>query len=108
MQAEYHFQRDEENQAYRLIGVATRLCLEKGLHDSANLLMQYPDDTQRAWIVKLFWSIYVLDRRWSLGMGRPFALQDRDIDASLPKPVNISSILPFTIANAYRMTTIPT
>jgi hypothetical protein len=34
----------------------------------------------------LFWSIYVLDRRWSFGTGMPFALQDSDIDPLLQKP----------------------
>ena len=50
-------------------------------------MKSFPDEQGRSWVVKLFWSIYVLDRRWSFGMGRPFALQDSDIDPALPQPV---------------------
>lgn len=35
----------------------------------------------------LFWSVYVLDRRWSFGTGLPFALPGETIDPRLPKPV---------------------
>ena len=41
----------------------------------------------------LFWSIYVLDRRWSFGTGMPFALQDSDIDPQLSKPDDRSPYL---------------
>ena len=48
-------------------------------------------DSQRPdvywWASKLFWSIFVLDRRWSFGTGLPFAMQDDDIDPHLPEPV---------------------
>lgn len=37
-------------------------------------------------ILRLFWSIYVLDMRWSFGTGMPFALEDSDIDPWLPEP----------------------
>ena len=48
----------------------------------------FPDVEERSWAIKLFWSIYVLDRRWSFGTGMPFALQDADIDPLLPEPVS--------------------
>ena len=51
------------------------------------------DDAERSETMMLFWSIYVLDRRWSLGTGMPFALQDADIDVSLPKPEESSPYL---------------
>lgn len=47
-----------------------------------------PDNEERSWAIKLFWSIYVLDRRWGFGTGMPFTLQDDDIDPSLPEPVS--------------------
>jgi hypothetical protein len=37
--------------------------------------------------VRVFWSVYALDRRWSFGTGMPFAFQDADIDPLLPEPV---------------------
>ena len=37
-------------------------------------------------VLRLFWSIYVLDMRWSFGTGMPFSLEDSDIDPWLPEP----------------------
>jgi hypothetical protein len=37
-------------------------------------------------VLRLFWSIYILDMRWSFGTGMPFALEDTDIDPWLPEP----------------------
>ena len=90
LQAEYYFQQDEENQAYRTIGIASRGCLEIGMHRRQTLIKAFPNEDERSWAIKLFWSIYVLDRRWSLGTGMPFALQDSDIDPNLPEPVSCS------------------
>lgn len=39
--------------------------------------------------IKLFWSIYVLDRRWSFSTGMSFAFQDSDLDPKLPNPVGL-------------------
>lgn len=47
----------------------------------------YPEEDDCCWALKIFWSIYVLDRRWSFGTGMPFAIQDADIDPTLPEPV---------------------
>jgi hypothetical protein len=41
----------------------------------------------------------VLDRRWSLGTGMPFALQDADLDHNLPKPVRSSHHFKPTLLN---------
>ena len=71
-----------------MIGLAARLCLELGLHRRETLLRNFSNVEDRSWAVKLFWSIYALDRRWSFGTGMPFALQDSDIDSDLPEPVS--------------------
>lgn len=92
LKAEYNFQQDEEVQASRMIGIAARQCLEIGLHRRQNLMKNFPDDEERSWAVKLFWSIYVLDRRWAFGTGIPFALQDSDIDPALPQPVSVENV----------------
>jgi len=83
----YHFQADDEGYAWRVIGLAARLSMELGLHRRETYNKLFVSDEERATAVKLFWSIYVLDRRWSFGTGMPFALQDADIDPLLPKPV---------------------
>lgn len=83
----YHFHVDEEGLAWRVVGQAARMCVELGLHRRESLFKVVPDEKERGDVVKLIWSIYVLDRRWSFGTGLPFALQDADIDPNLPEPV---------------------
>ncbi|KAF2746438.1 hypothetical protein M011DRAFT_445229 [Sporormia fimetaria CBS 119925] len=84
--AMYHFHVDDEAFAWRLIGIAARHCLELGLHRRETYDTIFQDAKERAGAVKLFWSVYVLDRRWSFGMGMPFVLQEADIDQNLPRP----------------------
>lgn len=92
MKAEYYFHLDEEARAYRIIGLAARMCFEMGLHRREVLTKNFVSENDCSWAVRLFWSIYVLDRRWSFGTGMPFAIQDSDIDASLPEPVRLYSL----------------
>ena len=88
----YEFHRDNEGTSWRIIGLTARLCIELGLHRrETHEAMQ--DETQRSEAALLFWSIYVLDRRWAFGTGMPFALQDADIDPQLPKPEDRSPYL---------------
>lgn len=90
----YHFHCDEEGMAWRLIGHVAHMCSELGLHRSDSLFKAFPDDADRDKVVKLFWSIYVLDRRWSFGTGLPFVMQDADIDPNLPEPVSMNQSIP--------------
>jgi hypothetical protein len=83
--AQYHFHKDEEVQAYRVIGIAARQCYELGLHRSDIVSKLFTNDEDFTWAVRLFWATYVLDRRWSFGTGLPFAMQDADIDPNLPE-----------------------
>ncbi|KAL4813059.1 fungal-specific transcription factor domain-containing protein [Aspergillus spinulosporus] len=86
LMATYHFHTDEDALAYRIIGVASRMCLEMGLHRRDALAKNFPDEAQWPDIVRIFWSIYSLDRRWSLGTGLPFSMHDEDIDQMEPDP----------------------
>jgi len=85
--AAYHFHRDEETVAWRIAGFAARMCIELGLHRRETYSSTFTNDEERMAATKLFWSIRVLDQRWSFGTGMPFALQDNDIDPFLQKPV---------------------
>ena len=67
-----------------------RMCLEKGLHRRETLQQPAILAEGKERILRLFWSIYVLDMRWSFGTGMPFALEDTDIDPWLPVEVHIS------------------
>ncbi|EIT78290.1 hypothetical protein AFCA_008726 [Aspergillus flavus] len=84
--ATYHFHTDDDAMAYRLIGLSARMCLELGLHRRDALAKSFPNEDQWPEIIKIFWAIYSLDRRWSLGTGLPFVIQDEDIDPNLPEP----------------------
>jgi hypothetical protein len=93
----FHFHRDEEVLAWRIIGQVARMCVELGLHRRDALFKAIPDDEERDGAVNLFWSVYVLDRRWSFGTGMPFAVQDSDIDPTLPEPVRHLHFCTFTV-----------
>ncbi|KJK65563.1 fungal transcription factor regulatory middle homology region [Aspergillus parasiticus SU-1] len=82
----FYFQMDEEALAWRTIGIVERMCLEKGLHRRETLQQPAILAEGKERILRLFWSIYVLDMRWSFGTGMPFALEDTDIDPWLPEP----------------------
>ncbi|KAH1330055.1 hypothetical protein KXW65_009579 [Aspergillus fumigatus] len=86
MVATYHFHTDDDAMAYRVIGFAARMCLELGLHRREALMKSFPNEDQWADVTKVFWTIYSLDRRWSLGTGLPFVIQDEDVDPNLPEP----------------------
>lgn len=62
------------------------MCLEKGLHRRETLNHPATIAAGRDRVLRLFWSIYVLDMRWSFGTGMPFSLEDSDIDPWLPEP----------------------
>ena len=64
-----------------------------GLHRREILAKSLLSLEERSQACKLFWSIYVLDRRWSFGTGMPFAIQDADIDPTLPEPVRALNLI---------------
>lgn len=77
---------DEEILAWRTVGIVERMCLEKGLHRRETLNQPAIIAAGKDRVLRLFWSIYILDMRWSFGTGMPFALEDTDIDPWLPEP----------------------
>ena len=82
----YLFHSDQETRSWRMIGVAARLCIELGLHRSETYTTLFSSDDERDAALRLFWSVYVLDKRWSLGTGMVSALTESDIDSKLDKP----------------------
>ena len=70
--------------------MAARSCYEMGLHRTESLHRAFPAPEDYKAAVRTFWIVYSLDRRWSFGTGMPFAMQDSDIDSSLPEPVSTS------------------
>ncbi|KAJ5575495.1 transcriptional regulator family: Fungal Specific TF [Penicillium sp. DV-2018c] len=82
----FYFQMDEETLAWRTVGIVERMCLEKGLHRRETLNQPAIIAAGKDRVLRLFWSVYILDMRWSFGTGMPFALEDTDIDPWLPEP----------------------
>ncbi|KAF6818208.1 fungal specific transcription factor [Colletotrichum plurivorum] len=87
----YYFFSDEELLAWRNIGIAARSALEMGLHQNLSLTENFPNPEDRSLAVRVFWCVYVLDRRWSFGTSLSFALFDRDVDPGLPEPLCLQS-----------------
>ncbi|KAL4787033.1 hypothetical protein BJX76DRAFT_52034 [Aspergillus varians] len=88
-----YFQIDQEVLAWRTIGIVERMCLEMGLHRRETLKQRAILEVGKDRVLKLFWSVRVLDLRWSFGTGMPFALDDSDIDPWLPEPEDNMSYL---------------
>ncbi|KAL2849793.1 hypothetical protein BJX68DRAFT_276005 [Aspergillus pseudodeflectus] len=88
-----YFQIGEETLAWRTIGIVNRLCLEKGFHRRETLRHPTIVAVGRERVLKLFWSVRVLDLRWSFGTGMPFGMDESDIDPLLPEPADEASYL---------------
>lgn len=94
----YHFMCDDEHLAWRMTGLTARLCVELGLHRHETYETIFKTEEERTGAIKLFWSMYILDRRWSFGTGMPFAMHEADIDSSLPRPVRSLSVERVTLS----------
>ncbi|KAI9926027.1 hypothetical protein ASPWEDRAFT_169895 [Aspergillus wentii DTO 134E9] len=99
----FHSYRDDEVIAWRLTGMAVRGAMELGLHCQDTWTKTngvFPGELQWTWASRLFWCIYVLDRKWSFGTGLPFAIQDSDMDTNLPQPGTATPYLTCMISYA--------
>jgi hypothetical protein len=54
-----------------------------GLHRRETLLKHFPGEDARKEALRVFWSVFTLDRRSSLGLGVPFVIQDTLVDPAL-------------------------
>jgi hypothetical protein len=54
-----------------------------GLHRRETLLKHFPEEGARKEALRIFWSVFTLDRRSSLGLGVPFVIQDSLVDPAL-------------------------
>ncbi|KAJ5211393.1 Copper amine oxidase N2/N3-terminal [Penicillium cf. griseofulvum] len=99
----FHSYRDDEVIAGRLIGMAVRGSTELGLHRQETWQKTggvFPGELEWTWASRLFWCIYVLDRKCAFGTGLPFAIQDSDIDTNLPEPGHSTPYLTCMISHA--------
>jgi len=68
-----------------------------GLHRKESLVRAFTNEAEYLQAIRIFWTVYALDRRWSFGTGLPFALQDDDIDQALPDPVRALLLLIYSL-----------
>jgi hypothetical protein len=70
-----------------------------GLHRRDALMKHFPEEGARKEALRIFWSVFTLDRRSSLGLGVPFVIQDTLVDPTLISldfdHVYLRSMVPF-------------
>lgn len=87
---------NRRDSAYIYIGLALRMAISLGLHQE--VMDQAISTEEREHRRRVWWSVYSMDRLLSLTLGRPFSIQDVDINLALPGQVGdedprVSSIL---------------
>lgn len=76
---------ESRDAGYNLLGLALRMAVNMGMHRSFGAEALHPN--VRELRNRLWWSVYVAERIFSVEMGRPLAINDAEIDA--PLPVNV-------------------
>lgn len=62
-----------------------RFAILMGLHHNVPPT-QLPDRVHVEHRVRLWWTVYILDRLWATMLGQPVSIRDEDIDVALPSP----------------------
>lgn len=90
---------DKGDAAYSIMGIATRLCFQAGLHHQSSWRTYTPFEIHMR--QRIFWTVYFLDRRISLSCGRPYSLREADIDIEQPAYLydKASGVLPNHISS---------
>ncbi|EPE04411.1 zinc c6 transcription factor [Ophiostoma piceae UAMH 11346] len=86
---------------WHLSGLTIRQCIELGLHKQRAINAQSANVVRADQHKKrLFWSVYIFERKTALVLGRPFALSDEEIDLQLPFPLPPPLPLPVAQSDA--------
>ncbi|KAL4790120.1 fungal-specific transcription factor domain-containing protein [Aspergillus venezuelensis] len=80
---------DTSTSMWHLVGVASRMCLELGLHREQEY--RIGERNQELFVMneirrRCFWCVIALDRIVSITLGRPLAIRLQDTDVALPDP----------------------
>ncbi|KAJ5087326.1 hypothetical protein N7456_010942 [Penicillium angulare] len=87
---------DRRHDAYLYIGMAMRLAIALGCNIPENKQACLP--SQSAHRVRLWWTVYMLDRRLSSGLGLAAGADERQLQTGLPRhAVGFPSPVPITI-----------
>ncbi|KAL6236249.1 hypothetical protein BDW75DRAFT_229695 [Aspergillus navahoensis] len=90
--AMYNLQSSASSSVWYMMGLATRICVDFGLHREVQYRRLSPYEAQRR--RRLFWSVYLNERSVAWSLGRPFSIGDEEIDAE--PPADIDDSLPET------------
>lgn len=64
------------------LGIAFRIALTQGLHREVDIEDVQCSSTRHR---SIWWTLYILDRRFSSLMGAPVSVQDADVTVTLPR-----------------------
>ncbi|KAF2103128.1 hypothetical protein NA57DRAFT_72111 [Rhizodiscina lignyota] len=84
----YHFTKGDWRLSRRVASSIACMVLEFGLHRRKVVFRAFEDPGEREKAINAFWTIFVLDRQLNCALGLPKAIQDEDVDSSLPLPAN--------------------
>ncbi|CVL08360.1 related to positive activator of transcription [Fusarium mangiferae] len=73
---------DHRNSAYVYLGMGLRIALSQGLH--RDIAGDSVDDPEVRRYRNAWWTLYILDRKFSSLMGAPSSIQDSDISVPIP------------------------
>ncbi|PWY83405.1 hypothetical protein BO70DRAFT_24965 [Aspergillus heteromorphus CBS 117.55] len=82
----YLFRLDLSGKAEKLLALAISHAHQIGLHRSKVVERMAPYDSEVS--RRIWWCLYVMDRRLAIETGRPFVIQDINVDTPLPENVD--------------------
>ncbi|OAP54844.1 hypothetical protein AYL99_11292 [Fonsecaea erecta] len=83
----FYLRRGIWRRGWRFLGNVTRIILELGLNREIALVRSFPDTSTRMWAINTIWTIYVLERQLSYGLGVANAAQELRLEPTFPRPV---------------------
>lgn len=94
LQVSYSFFNKVGPNTWYLVGVGVRIAIGSGLHTAPSPTVQkLPLDVQE-YRKRLFFCLYMMDRVVSIALGRPFGIQDHDVEIEPFANVDDENILP--------------
>ncbi|OWB54536.1 binding protein [[Candida] boidinii] len=95
----YSFFNNDSEKSWFIIGTLTRLSISIGLNRSLKINSINLSKFELEMKYRLFWSVYNIDRLISITVGKPFSINDDDINIPLPSPLSDDEIDPITLTN---------
>jgi hypothetical protein len=78
----YNLRSSSSSKIWHWLGQAMRICTDTGLHCKYHYQQIGPNEAQLR--LRLFWSIYLVERYFCWSTGRPFSISESEIEAETP------------------------